>query len=248
MTSNRFFIRKDQLQFPFAVLSGEEHHHLRTVSRIRTKDQVWLFDEHGTSYRARVDEISRTSTHLFILEKKKEKIPKTRITLAQALLKVKKMDLIVQKLTELGVTTFIPMITSRTVIKIDERAEKKQTRWEKIVIEAAKQCGRSLLPDIQPPLHLESVINDRKETEKLFLSDKAERYLKEILLFQPSIEASFPPSSVIILVGPEGGWTEEEETAILKRDFKAVNLGQSTLRSETAAIVSTAMINHFWNT
>ena len=247
MTSNRFFIRKDQLHFPRAVLAGEEHHHLKSVARIKPKEKVWLFDEEGVSYLAEVEELKRDKTHLLILESVTEENPRCRITIAQAFIKSSKMELILQKATELGVTAFIPVVTGRTLKKIEQNSDRKQTRWSRIVLEAAKQCGRSVLPEIKAPQALSAFLEKCGESKKLFLNHRSNRYLKDVLLPFSGMEAPNPPDSVVVLIGPEGGWTDDEEIDILRHDFEAVNLGAHTLRSETAAIAAAAMINHFWN-
>jgi len=247
LTLNRFFIRKDQLHFPRAILTGEEHHHLKAVVRIQLEEEVWLFDEDGMSYLARVDELSKDKTQLYILKKVTRKKPLSRITLAQAFIKPSKMDLIVQKATELGVMSFIPVVTSRTLVKMEHYKDKKQTRWKRIALEAAKQCGRNILPEIQSPLTLDNFLKKAGETKKLYLNHKEDRYFRDVLVKFSNKETSCPPDSVVVLIGPEGGWTVDEEIDILGHDFEAVNLGSNTLRSETAAIAATAMINHFWN-
>ena len=248
MTSHRFFLKSEQLHFPSAVLIGGEHHHLSVEARIKRNETVCLFDEEGNQYLARVDEINRLNTRLTILEEKKREEPKVRITLAQGLLKQKKMDWIVQKATELGIVRFIPVITSRVVVRLDERAGNKKSRWEKIALAAAKQCGRSVLPEILMPMKLEDVLRESHESKKLCLSSSSGRLFREILCPETEREGiPFFPSA-IFLVGPEGGWTDDEETAIVEHDFETFTLGANVLRSETAALSGLALVNHFWNT
>lgn len=249
MTSNRFSIKQNNIRSSSAFLDGEEHHHLSKVARIKPKEKVWLFDEQGTNYLARVEEITKERTRLAILERQIPPAPRVKITLAQALIKSKKMNSIIQKATELGVTTIIPVITARAVVRIEERAEKKLERWQKIIQAAAKQSKIHVLPSLSSPVTLEQLVGERDDARKLILSESRGKYLRDILVqgSDSGGERKEPPSSVIILVGPEGGWTSKEEKFILDHGYEAVSLGKQVLRAETAALSSLAMISHFWN-
>jgi 16S rRNA (uracil1498-N3)-methyltransferase len=230
-------------------LYGEEHHHLRKVARISLKDEVWLFDEYGSHYLARVEEIRKERTRLVILEKQDTSSPRVKITLAQALIKSKRMDSIIQKATEFGVTTLIPVITARTVVRIEGKTEKKLDRWNNVLRAAAKQSHISFLPSILSPMTLEKLVKERDEVKKLVLSENTGKYMRDIISQGVGSRGKKeePPSSVIMLVGPEGGWTDEEERYILDHGYEAVSLGKQILRTETAALSSLAMISHFWN-
>lgn len=249
MTSNRFFIDKNSIHSGTVLLQGKEHHHLSRVARIKTNEKIWLFDDLGTNYLARVEKLDKDSTQLSILEKMEKEEPRVKITLAQALLKSKKMDMILQVSTELGVDTIIPVITARTVVKINGKIESKMERWKKITQSATKQSKRSHLPRILSPVNLEDLTRRRDEEKKLLLSENKGIYLKDILIQNSGseIQKAGPPFSVCVLVGPEGGWAEEEEKYILNNGFEAVTLGNRTLRAETAALCSLALISHLWN-
>lgn len=249
MTSNRFSIKQAHIHSSSVFLDGEEHHHLSKVARIKPKEKVWLFDERGTNYLARVEEITKERTRLAILERQVTPEPRVKITLAQALIKSKKMNSILQKATELGVMTVIPVVTARTIVRIEEKVEKKLERWQKIIHVAAKQSKIPFLPSISSPVTLEQLVEEREEAKKLVLSENRGKYLRDILVqgSRPDIEREELPSSVILLVGPEGGWTSEEEKFVLDHGYEAVSLGRQVLRAETAALSSLAMISHFWN-
>ena len=249
MTSNRFFIKKNGIHSSSILLYGDEHHHLSKVARIKPEEKVWLFDEQGTNYLAKIEEIRKDVTRLSILKTLDKNKPKIKITLAQALLKSKKMDIIIQKSTELAVTNIIPVISARTIVKVEEKIQKRIERWEKIALEAVKQSKSSFLPSISSPIHIEKLIEGRREEKKLILSENRGKYLRDILIENSGSERKMPkpPSSVLILVGPEGGWTEEEEKYILNHGYEAVSLGGQILRAETAALCSLALISHFWN-
>lgn len=245
MTAHRFYIKEKPQESTYIFLEGEEHHHLSKVARIKPGEQVWLFEDNGKQYRARVEAIEQKKTRLLILETEQKREPKVRIILAQVLLKTKNMDLVIQKATELGTHTIVPVISDRTVVKMGDKQDKKLERWKRIAVEASKQCGRSTVPEIQPPLGLKTFIDGGKEARKLFLCERRGKSLRDILIY-PLIEKIEKPSSIILLVGPEGGWTESEEQDIMDSHYEAVSLGSLRLRSETAAIVSLAMVSHFW--
>lgn len=245
LTSHRFYLKKKPEGFPRIFLEGPEHHHLSKVARIKPGDQVWIFEENGKQHKARVETIAKNRTSLLILATEQKQESGIHITLAQAMLKAKNMDLVIQKATELGAHTIVPVISDRTVVKIADGGEKKTERWKRIAIEAAKQCGRSSVPDICPPVGLNAFISRKQEGKKLFLNERGGKALREILMPYHSTKKNIP-DSIVLLVGPEGGWTEREEQDIMKNYFESVSLGSLTLRSETAAIVSLAMVSQFW--
>lgn len=246
MTSERFFITGNPGDSNHVFLEGPEHHHLSKVARIRAGEKVWLFDEKGSQYLAQVKEVGKEKTCLHILKAIGEKKTRVRITLAQALIKTKKMDLVLQKSTELGAHVFIPIISARTVVKIQDRMEKKLDRWQRIALEAAKQCGNVVVPEVQPPVGLKKFLRLRNGTKKMFFSERYGKLFRDILISSSGSKNELP-ASVSLLIGPEGGWTDKEERDILDNGFEAISLGPFTLRSETAAMVSLALVSHFWN-
>jgi len=249
LTSNRFFIKKKSIQSGAIFLCGEEHHHLSRVARVKPGKNVWLFDGEGTSYLARVEAVQKHRTELLIMEKINKGRPQVPITLAQALLKAKKMEFTIQKATELGVAAIIPVITARSIVNIEEKTERKVERWRKIAREAAKQSQNPFIPSISLPVALEKLIKERNEAKKLLLSENKGKYLRDILIRSSTKGCLMKeaPSSAFILIGPEGGWTKGEEDNILNQGFEAVSLGKLILRAETAAICSLSLITHFWN-
>ncbi len=246
MTSERFFIPGKVKDSNYVSLKGAEHHHLSKVARIKPGQAVWLFDEEGYQYYARVEEVGKENTCFQILKVEGRKNPKVRITIAQALIKSKKMDFVLQKSTELGAQVIIPIISSRTVVKIQDRMDKKVNRWKRIVLEAVKQCGNVDVPDVKIPMELKKFLQRRDRSRKLFFSESGGKLFRDILM-PSSINDSIPPRAATLLIGPEGGWTYKEEGNILDSGFEAVSLGPFTLRSETAAMVGLAMVSHFWN-
>ncbi len=247
MTSNRFYILTRQIHLPYAVLEGQEHHHLSRVARIRKKDKVWLFDEEGVNYLARVENITKEATKLLILDIRKEQETIKPLILAQALLKAKCMEMVLQKAAEWGIGNFIPVETERTVVKLDEKIEKRMQRWSKIAIESAKQSGHSQVPLISLPRKLRDLLEQNIAGRKLVLSENKGSLLRDIFFSQVSgKEKKTELEPTILLVGPEGGWSDKEEQLIMDHGYTAVHLGGFVLRAETAAISSIAIISHFW--
>ncbi len=245
MTSKRFLIKSNQVN-KYAFLYGDEHHHLSKVVRIKPKENVCLFDELGFEYIATVEEIKKDYTKLSIIERIKKNSNKVEITLVQSVLKAKNMDLVIQKATELGVSKIIPVEAQRSISKIGDENEKKNKRWKRIASEASKQCGRVHIPEIFMLSTFERVIKNNDNSLKYFLSEKKGKYFKDILMDPPDFDKKIP-LFVLLVIGPEGGWTKEEEIFFRENGLEAVSLGNLILRSETATISSVALISHFWN-
>ncbi|MCJ7563363.1 MAG: 16S rRNA (uracil(1498)-N(3))-methyltransferase [Candidatus Aminicenantes bacterium] len=243
MTSKLFFIDKNRISGRNITLAGPEHHHLSRVVRSKQGDVIWLFDGNGARYRARIEEIGTDMTKLSLLENSGQVEFRSRIILGQALLKAKAMDLVVQKSTELGLFMLVSIITARSVVKVEDRSEKKVERWTKITREASKQSKSGLVPRIQSPQPLNAFLKSHEAAVKIFLNENGGRPLLDIVL----MTAGAPASDVAVLVGPEGGWTNEEEKMIAAHGYESASLGQAILRAETAAICALSIVSHFWN-
>ncbi len=235
------------MRFPYAFLEEDQHHHLSRVLRAKPGKMVWLVDENGVRYKARVEEVKQGMTKLIILERQEAEKRKIQLSLAQAVLKSKNMDWLIQKSTELGVSSIIPILAARSVVKVKDH-ENKVARWQRIAGEAAKQSRRFNVPLILRPHPFGSYVEGLMAEKKFIFLEKGGRLLREILEegVPSSGRATLP--SVIILVGPEGGWTSEEESLAVGRGFEPVSLGQQILRSETAALAAVSLVSHFWNT
>jgi 16S rRNA (uracil1498-N3)-methyltransferase len=151
LTSSHFFVKQKNLHPPYAQLVGEEHHHLSRILRVRPGEKVWLVDERGSSFRAEVVEVGRQQTRLLILEKEEPSEVKIRLILAQALIRSKNMELVIQKATELGVRAVVPVEASRSVLRLEGREGARLERWQKIAREAAKQSRWMDVPLIHGP-------------------------------------------------------------------------------------------------
>jgi 16S rRNA (uracil1498-N3)-methyltransferase len=246
VTATRFNVERKNIRPPFAWLEGSEHHHLSKVLRRRPGQRVLLADEDGNTYSAEVVEVGAARTRLKLLGQTPPERAAVTVILAQSLLKAKKMDMVVQKATELGVDVLVPLVTDRSVVKLAGDEDHKVERWRKIVREAAKQSRRSLRPEVLPPQTFREFLARRSETRKLILTENSGKAMRDVLTSGPGQVAGGGVPTVLLVVGPEGGWTKEEEAESLTRGFEAVSLGKRPLRSETAALAALAMVSHFW--
>ena len=247
MTSRQFFATRIDAAAGTAYLEGEEHHHLARVARIRPGEEVWLMDGRGRRFLSRVEGIGKDKTELIILRQAEDGSRRTSITLGQALLNAKKMEFVIQKAAELGAAAVIPVVTERSWRAKEEKVGRRGERWSRIAREAAKQSGRGDVPEVAGAARrLVDFVRERAAARRLFLSEHGGRLLREVLT--DSTGRSDPPASVVIVVGPEGGWTAAEEETLKGAGFEAVSLGGAVVRTETAALAATALVAHFWNT
>lgn len=225
------------------TLSAEETRHVRDVLRLKSGDEVYVFDGAGREVRGQIQSITRDSTEVSVRDKVEPARPESplNLTLAVALLKGEKFDLVVQKMTELGVARVIPVINARADVKIrnDDDAERKLVRWRRITLEASKQCGRARLMDIENPGAFHDFVQRPRGDElRLMFSERGGESLAA------AGEKNQKSDSVTALVGSEGGWTNEEIDQARDAGWKIVTLGGRILRAETAAIAVAAVLQN----
>lgn len=191
------------------------------VLRFRDGQKVILFDGQQTDRMYEITQITKAEAHLKMVTELERKLPKKHVYLFWSLLKKDNNDLILQKATELGVSTFIPLITDR-VIKKDFNIE----RARKIVIEASEQSGRSNIPSVREPIHIKKALEE--------YSDK----VQILICHQGESGAEITSDKVGFVIGPEGGWSDDEIEFFAKNNFQNISLGEFTLRAETAAIIA----------
>ncbi|HEX7721577.1 MAG TPA: 16S rRNA (uracil(1498)-N(3))-methyltransferase [Pyrinomonadaceae bacterium] len=226
------------------TLSAEETRHLRDVLRLKSGDEVYVFDGAGREVRGQIQSVMRDSTEVSVADEVEPARPESplNLTLAMALLKGEKFDLVVQKMTELGVARVIPVISARADVKIrsDVDAERKLIRWRRITLEASKQCGRARLMDIENPTAFHDFVEWPTVDElRLMFSE-----LGGTSLAAAVGETNQKSDGVTALVGSEGGWTNEEIDQARDAGWKIVTLGGRILRAETAAIAVSALLQH----
>jgi 16S rRNA (uracil1498-N3)-methyltransferase len=220
------------------VLSAEEAHHALHVLRLKVGDTLNVFDGRGHEAQARIAEITKDSVRLTILQHTNTASLPCRITLAQAIPK-KSMDLIVQKATELGVASIVPLVSERSVVKLDEDS-RRMDRWHEIALDACKQCGNNWLPEIQPPRKTRDFLNSPGPFDlKLIASLQPDSKLLKAILSDAAT-----PKSVLVLVGPEGDFTPAELGLAKSAGCLPLSLGPLVLRAETAAIYALSILHH----
>jgi 16S rRNA (uracil1498-N3)-methyltransferase len=236
MSERRLFVPGEQLDGPRLTLTGPEHRHVGRVLRARPGDVLTLFDGVGGEVEAKVVRVERTETELALGARRAVAGPAVSLTLLCAVPRGPRMDLLVQKTSELGVARIVPVVTERSVARPDAEAGKR-ARWEKIAREAARQCGRADLPIVDPPVALEVALAAPGLPARrlaLFEGEKM-RSLRAAL-------AGTEPAATALLVGPEGGFAAAELALARAAGFEAVGLGDRILRVETAAIVAVALV------
>lgn len=230
----RFYAPIEQIQLPKVVLSLEETRHLRDVLRLKESEKIQVFDGAGREFLCEIQSIGKKETLLEIVEEIAPTAPESNLnlTLAVALLKGEKFDLVVQKAVELGVTKLVPLNTKRADVKIKD-AEKKTERWRKIALEACKQSGRAKLMQIGNPSGFAKFIETANGAKILFAERGGEGF--------SAIEKS---EAMTAIVGAEGGWEDSEIESARENGFQIITFSGRILRAETAAIVVAAILQN----
>ncbi len=233
----RFFVHPHQVSGKIITLTGPEAHHLASVLRLRAGDVVEFYDGTGGIHKARLDRVGRTVTAVIVASRREQDASPLPLTLAQCLLKRKKMDLVIQKATELGVQCLIPIQSRYSAAEGDSsRQASRMERWQRIIMSACKQCGRATPMRIAPVRPLADLpVQDYGyricclETEK-----------KKLL----SPDFFSVPGTTLLLIGPEGGFHGDEVSLLDECRFHRITLGPLILRAETAAIVACGLVRY----
>lgn len=232
----RFFV-DEQPENDILVLRGENAHHAGRVLRLRAGEAVTLCDGKGMDYDCTVEQVEKDTVVCRVRDQHlAETEPKQHLTLFMALPKGDKMEFIVQKAVELGVSEIVPYLSKNCVSRPD-KTEKKVERWQKIATEAAKQCGRGRLPMVSAVVSVEQAIlhASKAETALFFYENEMQTGLRDAL-------ASGVGQAVSLMIGPEGGFSPAEAEAAQKAGLCSVSLGKRILRCETAPIAALAAV------
>ena len=221
------------------VLDKKPSHHLIRVLRAKRGVEVTLFNGDSHEYLAEILKENTKHCQLKIKEKTKiENESPLKITLLQGISRGDRMDSCIQKSVELGVHTIIPVICQKTGTTLKgDRAEKRLNHWQQIIISACEQSGRCVIPEIKAATNFSSAIQNPHSGHKIVLAPNAKNTIKNI----PA-----PENNLCILIGPEGGFTEEEIQLAINNDFISISLGSRILRTETAGPASIAIAQALW--
>ena len=216
-------------------LQGSAASHITRVLRLRVGAALIVFDGNGGEYQGSIDKAHGGEVLVAVgARAETERESPLALTLAQGISRGERMDLVVQKATELGVTHLVPLLTERSVVRLTaQQSDRKVNHWRAIAIAACEQCGRNRVPGIAAPQGYREFLRSVPAGMRVLLSPGGGVTLKDL---------ARPDGAVTVLIGPEGGLTDEEEQAAVAAGFTAVRLGPRVLRTETAAIAALALL------
>jgi len=237
----RFYVPQPKIERGMLRVEGGEARHIRKALRLKAGDEVVVFDGAAREYEGTIVQEGSSSVVIMVqnVVSSKSESP-LGIALSQSLLKGEKMDYLIQKATELGVNRIIPFFSSRTIPLLEEsRRLKRYDRWKRIAVEASKQCGRGVVPKIDPLQDFfEMVQTTTQDSLRLILWEKEGVRLREIL------KGLKEKKKIFFVIGPEGGFTQEEVEHARREGFIPVNLGRRILRSETSSLCLLSILQY----
>lgn len=238
-----FFLPPDLITPPIVTITGELLTHVRDSLRMTVGERLLIADGQGRRYRTEVTAVTKQAVVARILETVTAPVAQApSLTLAQALLKGEKMDWVIQKATELGVATIVPLRCRHSMVQPKpDRIESQTARWQRIALEAAQQSEQWLVPTVMPPQTMERFSTTVPTSAlRLILMERRETAMNLSTIDLPAS----PQDSITLLIGPEGGWATEETAEAETRGLVPVTLGPAILRAETAAIVAVGILQH----
>lgn len=242
----RFFLSKERFVSDETVLSEEESHHALHVMRLRVGDSLVVFDGEGREADAEVAAITREGAGIRITERRQSESLASQLVLVQAIPKGKNMELVIQKAVELGVAKIVPLVTERTIVRVEEgEKSRKQSKWQALAVEACKQCGQNFLPEVKQPMSLRDYLREEEEGGLRLVASLqgGARSFAEVIR-EGRERGAEGTATATILIGPEGDFAPEETAAIVAKGYLPVTLGPIVLRTETAAIYCLSVLAH----
>lgn len=227
-----------------AINDVKARHYLTDVLRLKPGDELECFDGAGRSYATRIQSVGKGEVIAEVLRELQESEPILRVHLAQALIRPERFEWVIQKATELGVARITPLLTRRTVARPEPaRLGGKLERWRRIAADAARQCGRAAVPEIEAPLALKPLLASIGGTGCLLMPTLAGANIP----LREALGTARSAGSAWVLIGPEGDFTPDEAAQAQRAGAVPVSLGRLTLRSETAAIAVLAVLQCAWD-
>jgi 16S rRNA (uracil1498-N3)-methyltransferase len=236
----RFYVAQSLAIGQLLDLPSEVAHHIQVV-RMAPGETLTLFNGEGGEYTAVLTDVQkkRASAEIKVFTPREVELPYA-ITLAQALPEASKMDWIIEKAVELGVAGVQPLAARRCVVRLSsERAEKKLAHWQGVIVSASEQSGRNRLAQLSEPIEFREWIAQQDLHKRVLLTPRATESLADWARHQPA-------QALTIMVGPEGGFSDEEEADALKHGALPLSIGPRVLRTETAALAALAVLNAAW--
>ncbi|WP_017414426.1 16S rRNA (uracil(1498)-N(3))-methyltransferase [Clostridium tunisiense] len=238
---HKFFILKENIHGDNCIIEGEDVKHIYKVLRLESGDKININDGEGTEYLGEVQDVNKKEVKVKLLEKVElNNESNLKVHLYQGMPKSAKMDLIVQKCTELGISKITPIITERVVVKSELSEFKKVDRWNRIALEACKQSKRSLIPIINTPIEFEELLQDLKEYDLIIVP--YENAQGQGIRYVVNEVRNKEIKDVAIIIGPEGGFEESEIQSFKDLGAYIVTLGPRILRTETAGFTALSLL------
>lgn len=235
----QFFVEPEQIQGEEIVITGSDVNHIKNVLRMGTGEQVRISDNEGGDFYCQIQDMEAEKIILHIIREAEDTEPNVKITLFQGLPKGDKMEFVIQKAVELGVSEIVPVAMKNCVVKLDEkRAKAKQARWQAIAESAAKQSKRSMIPRIGQVMKFSEAAEYARNLDVRLLPYENQRGMDRTREVMGSIPKG---SSVGVFIGPEGGY-HTQEIALVQEEMEMISLGNRILRTETAGLCVLSML------
>lgn len=241
----RFLVPSDLITGSTVPLAGDLYRHMITVLRLQPGDDVILCNGEGTDFHATIQDTGAKTFSLKIIDSTTtapDSLTTLSLTLIQGLPKSDKFDFIIQKATELGISSIVAFPAAHSVVRLaPDQVESRLSRWNRITAEASRQSERNSIPSVSLAKNLDSALRDAQESVKLFFLERERgSKLKDLLT------GTSRPPAVALLVGPEGGFSADEVSIATTRGFTPVSLGERILRTETASLAAIALLQYQW--
>ncbi len=231
----RYFTQEDSDTFP---LSQDDSYHILKVMRLKKDDLVEVVSKEKLYICKIINSDNNIVTVRKVEEVKQDSELDCQVTIVQSLVKEQKMDFILQKCCELGVSRIIPLNTKRSIVKLDSKETEKIERWNKILKEASEQSKRVVIPTVSNICSIEDLVEEDYDIKILCTVNELSNDIKKVL------SKDLNGARIVIVIGPEGGFEKEEEQTLIANGYVPTSLGKRVLRTETASLYALSIINY----